>query len=121
MVQIESVTALENLAEIAAVEGVDGVFFGPADLSASMGLLGRPGDARVQDAIANGIKIVRGQGKAAGTLAVDLKLARQYLGIGALFVAVGVDTTLLVRAARDLAAAFKTGDATVEQSPSSVY
>jgi len=107
LVQVESVTAMKNLPAIAAVEGVDGVFFGPADLAASMGLLGRPADPRVQDAIAHGISTARSAGKPAGTLSVDPNLARKYLDLGALFVAVGVDTTLLVRAAKDLAAAFK--------------
>lgn len=43
LVQVETVQGLDNLSAIAAVDGVDGVFFGPADLSASMGLLGKPG------------------------------------------------------------------------------
>jgi len=105
-VQVESKSALANLESIAAVDGVDGVFFGPADLAASMGLLGKPSDAKVQDAIASGIATVRKAGKAAGTLTADRKLAHQYLAQGALFVAVGVDTTLLVKAAKDLAAEF---------------
>src|SRR5262245_60708865 len=42
LVQAETVTAIRNVASIAAVDGVDGVFFGPADLSASMGLRGQP-------------------------------------------------------------------------------
>jgi len=107
LVQVESVSGMDNLAAIAAVEGVDGVLFGPADLAASMGLLGRQADTRVQDAIAHGIGTVRNAGKAAGTLSADTGLARRYLDLGALFVAVGVDTTLLVRAARELAATFK--------------
>ena len=107
LVQAESVAALESLPRIAAVEGVDGVFFGPSDLSASMGLLGQPSHERVQRAIAEGIAQVRAAGKAAGVLATDPADARRYLELGALFVAVGVDTTLLVRAATQLAASFK--------------
>jgi 4-hydroxy-2-oxoheptanedioate aldolase len=106
LVQVESVNALGDLERIAAVEGVDGVFFGPADLAASMGMLGKPSDPKVQDAIAHGIAAVKKAGKAAGTLTADRKLAHQYLAQGALFVAVGVDTTLLVKAARELAAEF---------------
>jgi 4-hydroxy-2-oxoheptanedioate aldolase len=105
-VQVESVNAMSNLASIAAVEGVDGVFFGPADLAGSMGLLGKPSDPAVQAAITQGIATVRKAGKIAGTLTSDRKLARHYLDQGALFVAVGVDTTLLVKAAKDLAAEF---------------
>lgn len=106
IVQVESVAALGNLAQIAAVDGVDGVFFGPADLAASMGLLGKPLDPRVQTAIRDGIRVVRGAGKAAGSLMSDRAVAKDYFQWGAQFVAVGSDTTLLVRAATDLAAEF---------------
>lgn len=107
LVQVESTAGLNNLAAIAATAGVDGVFFGPADLAASMGLLGQTADARVQDAIAQGIETVRSAAIAAGVLSADPSVARQYLAAGAQFVAVGIDTTLLVRAARDLRALFK--------------
>ena len=109
LVQVESIKGIENLAAIAAVEGVDGVFFGPADLAASMGLIGQPVDPKVRAAIAQGIAAVKKAGKAAGTLTGDQRLAREYLALGALFVAVGVDMSLLVRAAKDLAGAFKGG------------
>jgi 4-hydroxy-2-oxoheptanedioate aldolase len=107
LVQVESVKALGNLREIAAVDGVDGVFFGPADLAASMGMIGRITDGAVRTAIAEGIEVVKSAGKAAGTLTADARLAREYLTMGALFVAVGVDMSLLARAAKDLAMAFK--------------
>ncbi len=107
LVQMESVNGLGNLGEIAAVDGVDGVFFGPADLAASMGMIGRTTDGAVRTAIADGIAAVRDAGKAAGTLTVDAQLAREHLAMGALFVAVGVDISLLARAARELAGAFK--------------
>src|SRR5579863_946239 len=105
-VQVESVNALSHLERIAAVDGVDGVFFGPADLAASMDLLGKPGDPKVQAALLEGIATVARAGKAAATLTSDRKLARRYLDQGALFVAVGVDTTLMVKAASELAAEF---------------
>lgn len=110
LVQVETTLALENLASIAAVEGVDGVFFGPADLSASMGYRGQAGHPAVQKAMLDGIATVRRAGKAAGILMSDRQLAQQYLDAGATFVAVGVDTTLLVRAATDLANHFRSGD-----------
>ena len=120
LVQVENKRGLDNLAEIAAVEGVDGVFFGPADLSAALGLLGQPGHPEVQRVIQAGIQTVIAAGKAPGILATDPKLARFYLDQGALFVAVGVDTTLLVRSCRDLAASYKqapgAGGATTAQS-----
>ena len=106
-VQVESVNAMKQLDAITAVDGVDGVFFGPADLAASMGLLGKPAAPAVQAAILEGIAAVKKAGKAAGTLTPDRTLARKYLDHGALFVAVGVDTLMLVKAARQLAAEFK--------------
>jgi 2-keto-3-deoxy-L-rhamnonate aldolase RhmA len=80
------VTTVNNLQAIAETEGVDGVFFGPADLSASMGHRGQP---EVQKVIQGGIATVRAVGKAAGILATDPALAQQYLDAGAMFVAVG--------------------------------
>lgn len=121
LVQIESLHGLKNLAAIAAVDGVDGVFFGPADLSASMGLIGKPLDPAVQSAIAQGMATVRSAGKAAGTLTSDQNLAKEYLAMGALFVAVGVDTTLLVRSAKNLLAVFKGGAAIVSAPSGAVY
>lgn len=105
-VQVESVHALIHLEGIAAVDGVDGVFFGPADLAASMGLLGKPSDPAVRAAILQGIATVKKAGKAAGTLTADRQLAHECLAQGALFVAVGVDTSILIKAAKELSAEF---------------
>jgi 4-hydroxy-2-oxoheptanedioate aldolase len=107
LVQIETVSALQNLESIAAVEGVDGVFFGPADLAASMGLLGKPLDPAVRSAVLDGITRVKKAGKAPGVLSGDRELAQACLDAGALVVGVGADTTLLLNAARSLAAAFR--------------
>ncbi len=107
LVQAETVTAIENLKAIAEVDGVDGVFFGPADLSASMGYRGQPTHPAVQRALLDGIATVRAAGKAPGILATDPSLAQSYLDAGALFVAVGLDTSLLVGAATALARRFR--------------
>ncbi len=108
LVQAETTTAIRNLDAIANTDGVDGVFFGPADLSASMGHVGNPGHPEVQAVIEDGIKRVLAAGKAPGILMGDEKLARRYIELGAVFVAVGVDTALLVKATSDLAAKYKT-------------
>ncbi|WP_455886203.1 4-hydroxy-2-oxoheptanedioate aldolase [Pseudomonas rustica] len=107
LVQIENREGLESLDAIAAVEGVDGVFIGPADLSAAMGYRGNPGHPEVQAAIEDAIVRICKAGKAAGILSADEKLARRYLELGATFVAVGVDTTVLMRGLQTLAARFK--------------
>jgi len=104
---VESRQGLAQLDAIAAVEGVDGVFFGPADLAASFGLLGQPDHPENVARVRAGIAAVRRAGKAAGVLTFDNALARQYLADGALFVAVGVDIWLMTQACRDLARAFK--------------
>ena len=109
LLQVETRTALDNLDAIAATDGVDGVFIGPADLSASMGHVGNAGHPEVQAAIADGIARILRAGKAPGILSVDEAMAQKYLEMGALFVAVGLDTTLLVRATTALAAKFKAG------------
>lgn len=115
LVQVETPKAIANLAAIAATPGVDGVFFGPADLSAAMGYRGQPGHPNVQLTIIQGISTVKAAGKAAGVLAADQSLARAYLAAGAQFVAVGSDTSLLVRAASELAAGFSSKIAHAQQ------
>lgn len=112
LVQAETRLALSNLDAIAATDGVDGVFIGPADLSASMGHVGNPGHAEVQRAIEDTIRRVTGAGKAAGILTADTTLARHYLELGATFVAVGLDTQILVRGTSALVAQFKGSPAT---------
>ncbi|SDN61432.1 4-hydroxy-2-oxoheptanedioate aldolase [Pseudomonas jinjuensis] len=107
LVQIENLEGLANLDSIVAVEGVDGVFIGPADLSAAMGHRGNPGHPEVQAAIEDAITRIRAAGKAAGILMADEKLARRYIELGAAFVAVGVDTTVLMRGLQALAGRFK--------------
>ena len=107
LVQAETVEAMANLDAIAATPGVDGVFIGPADLSASMGHVGAPGHPDVQAAIADGIARIRAAGKAAGILSTTEEQATKWLAAGALFVAVGVDTVLLAKAAKDLLARYR--------------
>ncbi|KAG6335983.1 hypothetical protein ID866_3105 [Astraeus odoratus] len=120
LVQIETREALKNLPQILDVEGVDGVFIGPADLSADMGFAGNPQHPEVQAAIEQAIAQILSAGKAPGILMANEQLAKRYLGLGALFVAVGVDTTLLARSAEALAARF-TDVTTAVDNNKSVY
>lgn len=103
LVQAESTTALANLAAICAVDGVDGIFIGPADLAASMGHRGNANHPEVQAAIEGAIKTITASGKAAGILTGDVAQARLYLALGCTFVAVGVDVLVYANAARALA------------------
>ena len=109
LVQAETVEAMKNLDAIAATPGVDGVFIGPADLSASMGLPGQPNHPDVQAAIADGVARILKAGKAPGILATTEEQARKWLDAGVLFVAVGVDTMVLTAAAKALLARYKPG------------
>lgn len=106
LLQVESVAGLEAIDEIASVTGVDGVFIGPSDLSAAMGHIGNPGHREVQQAIEYGISRICKNGKAAGMLIAEEALARRYLSLGASFVAVGTDVTILARGAELLASKF---------------
>ena len=107
LIQVESVTALENLDDILQVDGVDGVFVGPADLAASMGYLGNPAHPEVAAAVESAIRKIHAAGKAAGTLATNNTLAQRYEEIGVQFIALGVDTQVLANNARDILEAHK--------------
>ncbi len=117
LVQAESVTAMENLDAIAATPGVDGVFIGPADLSASMGHPGNPMHPDVQAMIEQGIARILKAGKAPGILSTSEAQARKWLGAGARFVAVGADTIVLVNGATALLKTYR--PETMAQGPSS--
>jgi 4-hydroxy-2-oxoheptanedioate aldolase len=106
LVQVETREALDHLEEIAAVDGVDGVFIGPADLSASLGHPGDPNHAEVRSAIEDAIRCIRALGKAPGILMLDETRARECLELGALFVAVAMDLQILARGAEAAAARF---------------
>jgi 4-hydroxy-2-oxoheptanedioate aldolase len=107
VVQIETVQALENLEEIAATEGVDGVLFGPADLAADMGYPEQSSHPEVTRAIQYGIETAAGVGTPSGIMLTDVAAAQEWLRNGISFAGVGVDSSLLVRAADDLLAQFR--------------
>ncbi len=109
LVQIETREALARTAEIASVDGVDGVFFGPADIAADMGLLGQAAHPDVWAAIGEAADVVRAVGKPAGTLVQAADKAVQLFGQGFSFVACGSDLGLLARGADKLLADVKSG------------
>jgi 4-hydroxy-2-oxoheptanedioate aldolase len=107
LLQLESGEALKNLEAIAAIDGVDGIFIGPADLHASLGHLGEVAHKEVLPVIDDAIVRIAKAGKAPGILTANEELARRWLKLGATFVAVGADVGILARGADALAAKFK--------------
>ena len=91
VLQIESRKGVAAAAEIAAVDGVDGLFIGPSDLAAGMGHLGNANHPEVQDAMAQVFAAAKAAGKPIGILAPVEADARRYMAMGATFVAVGSD------------------------------
>ncbi|MBP2237543.1 4-hydroxy-2-oxoheptanedioate aldolase [Sinorhizobium kostiense] len=121
LLQVESRAGLAALDAIASTEGVDGVFIGPADLAADMGYLGMPGAPQVQAEVEKALVKIQSSGKAAGILIGDLSLAKRYLELGATFVAIGNDVTLLANATTRLLDDFKKADAAKPPADAKVY
>jgi len=109
LVQVETRAGYEQLDEILAVDGVDGVFFGSADLAASYGYLGQSTHPDIVSAIEDGLQRVRAAGRAGGVLCSDKALNERYMARGARFVAVGVDALLMTAATTALCQLYKPG------------
>lgn len=107
LVQVETEAALGQIEDIAAVDGIDGIFIGPADLAASMGLAGELQHPKVVAAIDDAIRRIRAAGKPAGILTPDPAFAKRCIANGTLFTAVGVDAAILARGAEALLKQFR--------------
>jgi 4-hydroxy-2-oxoheptanedioate aldolase len=107
LVQVETRSALDQIEAIASVDGVDGVFIGPNDLSASFGHIGDWGHPEVQAALQDAVTRLKKIGKPAGILTPNEEEARRFIQWGYTFVAVGADLGLLARGADALAKRFK--------------
>ncbi|MCV6586725.1 MAG: HpcH/HpaI aldolase/citrate lyase family protein [Marinibacterium sp.] len=103
LVQVETRPGLAALDDILAVDGVDGVFIGPADLAAALGHPGQSDAPEVVAAIRDALTRIRAAGKAAGILGIAPETCALYRDFGAQFLAVGMDALLLAGAARALA------------------
>ena len=119
LVQIETKEGLDNLEAIVNTDGIDGIFIGPADLSASLGHLGNPKHPEVQKVIEEAFACIKKAGKASGILMADRALARHYIKLGVNFIAVGTDTSVLMQSLSNLSAEFKGGAPTTNTG--SVY
>ncbi|HST57963.1 MAG TPA: aldolase/citrate lyase family protein [Longimicrobium sp.] len=99
ILQIEDAEGARNAREIARVEGVDALFVGPYDLSASLGVTGQVGHPSVQDAIAQ-VASCRSGDTAVGIFSLDPAALRARAEAGFTLLACGVDTTLLAQGAK---------------------
>jgi len=106
LVQVETMSAMQHIEAIAAIDGVDGIFIGPNDLAADMGHLGNWQHPEVWKVMEDAAKRIRKAGKAPGILVGEAD-GQRCLDMGYLFVAVGSDLVMLARGSEALAAKFK--------------
>lgn len=107
LVQVENRAGIAALDEILEVEGIDGVFIGPSDLSADMGFQGNSAAPEVQAVIADALERIAKSDKAPGILALNEEAIQTYQDMGAQFIAVGIDVLILAQNARALSARWK--------------
>ena len=119
MVQIESAEAVSNVEEIVGTDGVDGIFIGPSDLAASMGVIGQQDHPEVRAAVEQSIATGKAAGKYVGVNAFSEETATRYIELGADYVGVGADVALLARGTEALAAKFRPGTGSQAGSPAS--
>ncbi|MCL4162154.1 UNVERIFIED_CONTAM: hypothetical protein GTU68_053417, partial [Idotea baltica] len=103
-VQLESRAGIDALDDILAVDGVDGVFIGPSDLAADMGMLGKADTPEMQALINDLLTRIKASGKAAGILALTTESVAHAQAAGACFIGVGIDVLLFAQSMRKLAA-----------------
>jgi 4-hydroxy-2-oxoheptanedioate aldolase len=103
LLQVENRAGMAALDDILQLDGVDGIFVGPADLAADLGHPGNPAHPEVQAAITDALRKIVASGKAAGILMTDPDAAKRYVDLGAQFVATGIDVTTFAKAMRALA------------------
>ena len=107
VLQLETIEALKNVEDIASINGVDGLFIGPGDLAASLGYLGNPSHPEVKKFIKDAILKIKALGKPVGIFSLDLDYAKECFDDGADFVAVAMDTNLLMKQSKQIISRFK--------------
>ena len=105
IVQVETRKGLTALDDILAVEGVDGVFIGPADLAADMGL--NPTDEKAKASVMDAISRIAASEKFAGVFSNSQPYLRDADAAGATFLGVGADVTILAEGLRERAASWR--------------
>lgn len=111
IVQLETRAALAELEAIAAVEGVDALFLGPADLSGDMGHVGKLTHPEVMEAMAEAVRRCKAVGMPVGTVGGTPEVVAQYRAMGFDYVAIASDLGLLMRAAREAITALQSRNA----------
>jgi 4-hydroxy-2-oxoheptanedioate aldolase len=107
LVQVETKAALDHIEAIAAVQGVDGIFIGPADMAASLGYPGELDHPEVKAVILDAIRRIKATGKAAGILSADPAFLREAVAAGTTFTAVGLDIGVMLTGMKALVAEWK--------------
>ncbi|MGY4408368.1 4-hydroxy-2-oxoheptanedioate aldolase [Bradyrhizobium sp. LB7.1] len=107
LVQVETRAGLAEIEAIAGVEGVDGVFIGPGDLSFDWGYPGQHRRPEIWKAILHAGERIRAAGKAAGFMSLDEPENRELIAAGFTFLAVGIDSVLLARKTDEIAKLYK--------------
>jgi len=102
LIQVEHIDAVKNLDAILAVEGIDGVFIGPYDLSGSMNLLGEVNNELVQAAISTIKQKCHQKSMPVGLFVMKAEAAGKEIEDGCQLIAVGLDTALLANAATEI-------------------
>lgn len=102
MVQVETKKGIDHLDAICQVDGIDSVFIGPADLAASMGMLGRSTHEDIRKVVSAALSKISASGKVAGTLALTDEVIEDYLAAGASFIGIGIDSEMLARTSEAL-------------------
>lgn len=97
IIQVETVEAAEHIEAMAKVDGIDGIFVGPADLAASMGYAGEPSHPEVQKACIEAVKRITAAGIPAGFMSADLSFVEKIIEAGAVFVSRDIDMIALKR------------------------
>ncbi|AQQ54875.1 HpcH/HpaI aldolase family protein [Planococcus lenghuensis] len=106
-IMAEKVNLVKRIDRISQLDGLDGVFFGPYDLSADLGVTGEVNNPAVTELIAGAVQTVTQNGRAAGIFSRDIEAARRWAEQGMSFLAVGFDWPLLMVSWKGIAAAFR--------------
>ncbi len=102
IIQAEHIDAVNNIEDIAKVDGIDAIFIGPYDLSASMNKMGAVDDAEVVDAIDTVTRACQQNNIALGYFGVDADSVKPYINKGYNLICTGVDAGFVTQAAQQV-------------------